>query len=235
MINKFGDIGYIKRGKKGVKMGGKKEINGKVLERKKISVWISDVPLFNEFLSKVAEKHGQTYGRTGDEILNAIILWLEKEEEGQGSSSRKRGVCAHTQKKRSRIMRERKKKIDIGETEQKKPIPPTSRERRLIEIGQALFNKQIKATEEGKEYFVMSFRGMEKAIMSQNISEGRRIKDYIHAMETKGWIKKRFGAYTISAKTIGEELGLSYSPEYIKKIMERTNSEDLDGEEQQTL
>ena len=203
-------------------------------KRKKLGIWIPDEKIYNTFLMKVAEKHGQTYGRTGDELLNAIILWLEREGEGGADSSGERGVCAHTPKQKSRPPGEKEEKIGIKETAPKEAsYPSTPRNERLKAIGLMLFNKQIAAIEKENDYFEMSFRGIEKVIMAQNITEGRRVKDYIHTMEIKRWIGVRLGRYIIFSSRIANDLGLTYPEGYIEKMMERRKLEDRNGTEDQ--
>ena len=48
--------------------------------RKKLGIWIPDEDIWKKFVSKVAEIHGQTYGRTGEELEEAILLWLENKK-----------------------------------------------------------------------------------------------------------------------------------------------------------
>lgn len=202
-------------------------------KRKKLGIWIPNVEIFNKFISKVAEKHGQTYGKTGDELINAIILWLEYEERG-GEDLSLRDTHTHTHAPKHRP---RKTKIAEKDVMYGKAYPLTSRERRLRQIGTILFSTQTSEVLEGKNNFVVSDKGMEKIIVSQKISENRVIKDYIHAMEVKGWIQKipKSSLYAILANVISDDLGLEFPEGYLQKTLNAEKEERLNGNNHLTL
>ena len=189
---------------------------------KKLEVRSVNKALWNKFKALVvAENEGKMRGILGSAMDEALSLFIDSREGVGDFSSRK---DTHTQReKKVRSKREKPEKERImsenmvdGNTNHQNP-----RERRLAKIGNILFGNQITAILEEEEDFLISKKGLERLIISQNISEDRVIKDYIHVMELKGWIEKRTGRYTILPSKIGDDLALEYPEGYIEKLMER--------------
>jgi len=181
--------------------------------------------VWEQFKGIVAAKTGKMHGVLGIELEKALKHYIRfEEEEMQGSSVPRRDEHTHTQTHRIR-----------KDMTYEKAYPLTSRERRLKAIGNILFNNNASAIVQGRSAFVMSEKGMERLIISQKISEQRVIKDYIHAMQIKGWIEKEKTHYTIISDAIAEELNLSYPAGYIKKTLEGKHEELLNGGNHLTL
>ena len=105
--------------------------------RKKLGIWIPDEDIWKKFVSKVAEIHGQTYGRTGEELEEAILLWLEKHENvSEGDTPSRENTRTHEEKKEKKP-REKHKAAE-NKDEMYGRIQTTKREQRLEEIEKML-------------------------------------------------------------------------------------------------
>ena len=194
---------------------------------KKLEVRSVNKALWDKFKALVvAENEGKMRGILGSAMDEALSLFIDSREGRGDFSSRKDTHTQREKKVRSKREKPEKERIMSGNTNQQNP-----RERRLTKIGNILFANQITAILGEEEDFLISKKGLERLIISQNISEDRVIKDYIHVMELKGWIEKRTGRYTILPSKIGDDLALEYPEGYIEKLMERRKLEDRNGKE----
>ena len=98
--------------------------------RKKLGILIPNEETWKRFVSKVAEIHGQSYGRTGEELEEVILLRLEKHENVSNESP-----PLH---ENTRTHEENKEKMPHGKNSNKDVMyglsQTTKREQRLEEI-----------------------------------------------------------------------------------------------------
>ena len=127
--------------------------------RKKLGIWIPDEDIWKKFVSKVAEIHGQTYGKTGEELEEAILLWLEKHENvSEGGTPLRENTRTHEEKKEKKPRGKHKaenKDVMYGR------IQTTKGEQRLEEIGKMLLGAAD----------LINKKGLEKFIVSQKVSD----------------------------------------------------------------
>lgn len=234
---------YIKKGesnKKGEKSMKKKEET----ERKKLGIWIPNIEIYRRFLAKVAEKHGKTYGKTGEEIINALLLWMEheevKEEEetapGGGEIKKVKHTHTHLTEEEIKEFKEIEgENIAYAKVDEKyaKRYPLNSRERRLGEIGKMLHSTQISSLKRGKA-FLISYKGLQRLVTMQKVSDNRVIEGYIATMELRGWIQRESKTtYSILPMIISEDLDLHIDGEYLKKLIYEEKPREVKPEDTQ--
>ena len=187
------------------KKGKVKKMEEEVGDRKKLGIWIPDGELWGEFVSKVAKKYGQTYGKVGKELVGAIELWLENEEKVEEEEALEHGDT-HTHREKEKIKHKvRGREINDHEVaygkENGKPVayPLNSRERRLKAIGRILLGGSG----------IITLKGLERIIVSQKVGDRRVINDYKNVLEVKGWITRLSKTkYATACDIISNELNI---------------------------
>ena len=211
------------------KKGKVKKMGEEVGDRKKLGIWIPNGELWGEFVSKVAKKHRQTYGKVGEELVKAIEIWLENEEKVEEEEAFERGGTHTHMTKKEMKSKNRRREINDHEVAygkgNGKPIvyPLNSRERRIRQIGKILLGGSG----------IISLKGLERIIATQKVGDRRVIKDYKKSLEIRGWIRQISPVrYATAQDTISEELNLplvnghkriEHTPKNLYKIPEITN------------